>query len=84
MLTAEQIRAGRALLGWSATELADRASLHITTVRRLERSNGSVSGTIESLRRIEDTLLAAGVEFIASNGRVGVQLLHQTHRNGHT
>ncbi len=83
MLTAEQIRAGRAILGWSASELADRAALHITTVRRLERCNGSPSGTIDSLKRIEDTLLAAGVEFTTSNGKVGVQMTRPLHGNGH-
>src|SRR4051812_6541232 len=44
-LTAAQIRAGRALLGWSAEKLAQEASLGLATVRRAEGSKGQTSLT---------------------------------------
>ncbi len=42
MLTSQQIRAARGLLRWSARELAERAGVHLSTVQRMERSDGTV------------------------------------------
>ncbi len=61
MLISEQIRAARALLGWSARELADRTGLHSTTVQRMEAGSGLVNGNIRSIRRIQEALEAAGI-----------------------
>ena len=36
MITIEQLRAARGLLGWSQSELAERAGLSLPTVKRLE------------------------------------------------
>ena len=36
MITVEQLRAARGLLGWSQSELAARAGLSLPTVKRLE------------------------------------------------
>lgn len=74
MLVSEQIRAARALLGWSARELAERAGLHITTVQRMETGRGPVSGNIRSIRRIQEALEAAGAEFIDDLKEPGVRL----------
>lgn len=74
MLVSEQIRAARALLGWSARELAERAGLHITTVQRMETGQGPVSGNIRSIRRIQEALEAAGTEFLDDNREPGVRL----------
>src|SRR2546429_9529925 len=40
MITIEQIRAARGLLGWSQTELANRAGLSLPTVKRVEAGTG--------------------------------------------
>lgn len=74
MLVSEQIRAARALLGWSARELAERTGLHITTVQRLESGSGPISGNIRSIRRIHSALEAAGTEFIDDYDGPGVRL----------
>ena len=74
MLASEQIRAGRALLGWSARELAERAGLHITTVQRMETGRGPITGNIRSIRRIQEALEAAGTEFIDDLKGPGVRL----------
>ncbi len=74
MLTSDQIRAARALLRWSARELAARAGVHITTVQRMERSNGPVNGTARSVFKLQAALETAGVEFLSSNGGPGVRL----------
>ena len=74
MLTPEHIRAARALLHWSARELAERSSIHISTIQRMERRNGPLRGSTESLRKIENAFKIAGVEFLQDDDRPGVRL----------
>lgn len=40
MLTIEQVRAARGLLGWSQSDLAKRAGLSLPTVKRVEAGTG--------------------------------------------
>jgi transcriptional regulator with XRE-family HTH domain len=68
MLTAAQIRAGRALLRWSAQELADKAGIGISTVQRMEGAEGVPTASGKNLEAVQRALEAAGVEFIAENG----------------
>ena len=72
MLTPGQIRAARGFLRWSARELAERTDVHVTTVQRIERMTGPVYANTETMRRIEQALEAAGVEFFSYNGYPGV------------
>ena len=74
MLTSDQIRAARALLHWSARELAQRAGCHITTVQRMERGHGPVGGTVQTLAKVQRALEDAGVEFTTQNGSQGLRL----------
>lgn len=74
MLTPEHIRAARALLHWSARELAEHSGLHITTIQRMERSKGPLRGSTESLRKIENAFGIARVEFLQDDDRPGVRL----------
>ena len=41
MITVSQIRAGRAMLGWSQKELAEKSGLSPNSLNNLERSVGS-------------------------------------------
>src|SRR5215472_11675929 len=74
MPTAEQIRAARGLLGWSATELARQAHVSPTTIVRCERGSGIPRVRMETLETVQRVLEEAGVEFIASNNGPGVRL----------
>ena len=74
MLTSDQIRAARALLRWSARELAQRSGVHVTTVQRMERGDGPVGGTVKTLAKVQRALENAGVEFTSQNGGPGVRL----------
>jgi len=67
-LTSAQIRAARALLRWSAEDLAKETSLSVTTIRRAELRESETSLTSANDRAIRQTLEAAGVEFIDQNG----------------
>ncbi len=51
MLSSDRIRATRALLRWSARQLAEKAGVHITTVQRMEGGDGPVGGTVQTLPR---------------------------------
>lgn len=74
-ITGGQIRAARALLRWTAQDLAKTASIGVMTVRRAEAEDGQPSITAANLKLIRITLEEAGVEFISSNGGgVGVRL----------
>jgi transcriptional regulator with XRE-family HTH domain len=74
MPTGEQIRAARALLRWSAAELARRAHVSPTTVARCEGANGVPPVQVGTLERIRRALEAAGVEFTQNAGGLGVRL----------
>jgi hypothetical protein len=67
-LTNTQIRAGRALVGWSAAELAGEAALGLATIRRAELAEGRTSLTTANDLAIRRALEGAGVEFIDENG----------------
>jgi transcriptional regulator with XRE-family HTH domain len=71
MIFSPEIRAGRALLGWSQTDLAKAASVGIATVRRLEAMSGEVRGSADTLWRIQKALEDAGVQFIAADEYAG-------------
>lgn len=75
MLTSDQIRAARALVRWSAEELAKRAGVGISTVQRMEKADGVPSSVGPNLQAIQRAFEAAGVIFIAENGEgPGVRL----------
>jgi len=67
MLTIEQLRAARGLLGWSQSTLAARAGLSLPTVKRVEVDLGPRVSN-ESRNKLRRTLELAGVEFIDENG----------------
>jgi DNA-binding XRE family transcriptional regulator len=63
-----QIKAARALLGWSQEELAAAAEVSIPTIKRLEAHDGALGGRHETGNKIRLALETAGVEFIDENG----------------
>lgn len=66
MATIEQIRAARALLGWSQQDLADRANLSQTGIARIE--NGAHKPNSHTLEKILSAFDAAGLEFLGNRG----------------
>jgi transcriptional regulator with XRE-family HTH domain len=67
VVTVEQIRAARGLLGWSQTELATRAGLSLPTVKRVEAGMGPRVSD-EARARIQKALETGGAQFISENG----------------
>ena len=77
-LTSAQIRAARALLRWSAEELARASAVGVTTIRRAEITEEETSLTAANDRAIRRALEEAGVAFIDKNGGgPGVRLLER-------
>lgn len=67
-LTSAQIRAARALIRWSASDLARQSAVGITTIRRAELAQRETTLTAPNNLAIRRALEAAGVEFIDENG----------------
>jgi len=81
MVTIEQLRAARGLLGWSQAELAARAGLSLPTVKRLEGGFGPRVSD-EARGKMQRAIEAAGIEFIKENGGgLGVRFRTRRTRN---
>jgi transcriptional regulator with XRE-family HTH domain len=64
MITASQMRAARALLGIDQKQLAELAGVSVPTIQRMEASDGTVRGVVDSLTKVVEALDRAGVELI--------------------
>lgn len=74
LVTGNQLKAARALLGVEQTELAAQADLHVNTIRKMEaKGAGEITSGADIVRRVQVALEAAGVEFL-NHGRPGVRL----------
>ena len=67
-LLSAQIRAARALLRWSAEDLARASTVGLTTIRRAELTDQRTSLTAANELAIRRALEEAGVEFLAEDG----------------
>lgn len=77
-LTGAQLRAARAIVRWSAEQLAAAANIGVATVRRAEAEDGELTGTIANESAMRAALEGAGIEFIFENGGgPGVRLRRQ-------
>ena len=79
MITSDQIRAARALLGFDQRKLAEASGISLPTIQRLEASPGVVRGTVDTLMKLIAALDAAGIELIgegavSQSGGRGVRL----------
>jgi hypothetical protein len=74
-LSSAQIRAARALVRWSAEDLARESALGVNTIRRAEVAEDAIALTAANDLAIRRALEAAGIEFIDENGGgAGVRL----------
>ena len=66
-----QIRAARVLVGLSQNDLAERASVSLGTIKRIEAARVEVAGTAQTMARIQRALESAGIIFIDQDGERG-------------
>jgi transcriptional regulator with XRE-family HTH domain len=64
MITANQLRAARALLNIDQRQMAELADLSVPTIQRMEASDGVVRGNVDSLMKLVAALDNAGIELI--------------------
>lgn len=80
MITPEQIRGARAMLGLAAAELAKAAGISVSDLDGLER--GNADGKATPLHAVEAALKAAGIVFQAdgemADGGPGIRLARQS------
>jgi DNA-binding XRE family transcriptional regulator len=67
MITSQQMRAARALLGIDQRQLARLAEVSLPTIQRMEASEGQVRSMVKTLVKVISTLEAAGIEIIGEN-----------------
>lgn len=81
MISARQVRAARALLGWTQETLAEKALVSLTALKRLE--SHSDLGVHETTRvQVQRSLATAGIVFIASDQGRGVLLVERPESGG--
>jgi hypothetical protein len=74
-LSGRQLASARTLVGLGQAEVAARANVSIPTLKRMEASEGAVTGMQNNVDSVVRALEAAGVEFIPENGGgAGVRL----------
>jgi len=79
MITANQLRAARALLNIDQRQMAEQADLSVPTIQRMEASDGVIRGKVDSLMKLVSGLDRAGIELInpgvpSTSGGRGVRL----------
>lgn len=67
MITSQQLRAARVLLGLDQRRLADLAGVSLPTIQRMEASDGQVRGVVDTLVKVISALEAAGIELLGEN-----------------
>jgi len=82
VLTIRQVKAARALLGWSQADLARHSSVSEPTIARLESADGELGGRENTERKIRLAIEKAGIEFIMENGGGAGVRLRRAHQQG--
>ena len=74
IITRGQIRAGRALLGWSQEELSRQSGVSANTVKRIEKGNGPIAARFQSIERLVDAFARSGLRFQNDETTISVTL----------
>jgi transcriptional regulator with XRE-family HTH domain len=73
VISIRQIKAARALLGWSQEDLARTSGISYPTIARLESNDGEIGGRAGTAAKIVSALREAGIEF-TNGGYPGVRM----------
>ena len=68
-MTSAQMRAARALLGLDQRQLADLSGVSLPTIQRMEASEGTVRGVVDTLVKVIEAFDRAGIELIGDNAQ---------------
>jgi hypothetical protein len=67
-ISSAQMRAARALLRWTALDLAAASKVGVATIRRAEVVDGEIPVTLANEAALRQALEAAGIIFVEDNG----------------
>jgi hypothetical protein len=67
-ISSAQMRAARAMLRWSAVDLASASKVGVATIRRAEVVEGEIPVTLANEAALRQAFESAGIEFIDQNG----------------
>lgn len=67
-ISSAQMRAARAMLRWSALDLARASKVGVATIRRVEVIEGEIPVTAVNEAAIRQAFESAGIEFMEENG----------------
>jgi hypothetical protein len=67
-ISSAQMRAARAMLRWSALDLATASKVGVATIRRVEVVDGEIPVTAANEEALRRAFEAVGIEFIEGNG----------------
>jgi transcriptional regulator with XRE-family HTH domain len=68
MISTRQVKAARAMLGWSQDDLAKHSGVSYPTIARLEAEDGPLGGRSDTAEKLQHALQSAGIIFVAENG----------------
>ena len=71
MIIISQLRAARGLVNLTQQGLATASGVALSTIRRMERGEGSIRGTAENVWKVQAALERAGMKFIDAEEGVG-------------
>ena len=76
MITGAQVRAAKSLIRWSGTDLAEKAGVSLSSIRRIEAIDGVPdTASVKVLHAIQSAFEDAGIEFIGTpEDQPGVRL----------
>jgi len=63
VISSRQIKAARAILGWSSDVLADLSGVGSATIKRYERQDGIPNANTAVLKSLKDCFELAGITF---------------------
>ena len=67
-ISSAQMRAARALVRWTALDLASASKVGVATIRRAEVVDGEIPVTLANEAAIRRAFETAGIDFIEDNG----------------
>jgi hypothetical protein len=67
-ISSAQMRAARALIRWTALDLARASKVGVATIRRAEVVDGEIPVTLANEAALRQAFAAAGIDFIDENG----------------
>jgi hypothetical protein len=77
MITSRQVRAARALLGWTQEMLADKALVALTALKRVESESG-LPVREDTVHQVVKALEGAGIVFLDSDRGEGLMLVRSS------